>query len=48
MVNKRDYFAIKIMQKLMDRCHDAGYLDRDAVVAAYRLADFMIEYSALE
>ena len=43
MIDKRDYFAIQILHKLMDRCIEPGYTDRDAINEAYNLADLMID-----
>jgi hypothetical protein len=38
----REYFAIRLAVKLMDRHGEPGYADDDAMHEAYRLAEVMI------
>lgn len=46
-ITKRDYFAIRILPKLMDRTNEPGYDDRGAIYESYKLADLMINLSGL-
>ena len=40
-ITKRDYFAIRILQNLMDRSGGSVYNDEATICEAYRLADIM-------
>lgn len=44
---KRDYFAIRILQKLMDRRNEPGYEEKAAIYEAYKLADLMVNLSGI-
>ena len=46
-ISKRDFFAIQLLQKLMDRHNEPGYEETYSVYESYRLADLMINLSAL-
>ena len=42
-ITVRNYFAIRLMQKLMDRRLEAGYDEMSAIAESYRIADEMIK-----
>jgi len=46
-ITKLDYFAIRILQKLMDRSNEPGYEDKAAIYEAYKLAELAINLSEL-
>ncbi len=46
-ITKRDYFAIRMLQKLMDRCNEPGYEEKAAICESYKLADLMINLSGM-
>lgn len=43
-ITKREYFALRILLKLMDRSDAPGYYDDNAIKESYRLADVMMSY----
>lgn len=47
-ITKRDYFAIRILPKLMDRIDEPGYDAKSAIYKAYKLADLMINLAGLK
>lgn len=46
-ITKRDYFAIKILQKLMGRRNEPGYTEESAIYEAYEIADLMVNVSGI-
>ena len=46
-VTMRDYFAIRILQKLMDRHNETGYEEKAAIYESYKLADLMVNLSGI-
>jgi len=47
-ITRRDYFTVRILQKLMDRFKEPGYEDKFAIYEAYRLADLAINISGTD
>jgi len=47
-ITRRDYFAIMILQKLMDRWKEKGYSEAYAISEACRLADLMIQEAGMK